>query len=145
MTKTKRTPSRTQEPQASAVQDHRLDRLYDYTKWHLGVYITYASALGAIAAAAVSSTDPTWILSAIWKPWSLVAAIILMVLAGLAGGVVATLCIASRSFDECTSSTFLWIPGKWWTYIEHACFWVSVITTIGTFVLSEKGRVLMFR
>lgn len=109
--------------------DERLERLYDYTKFHLGLYITASGALLAL----YGSKDSEWLGKALVGNSDLVVASILaMFVAGMAGGIIASTCTVVSSFDK------LWygrtgplnmklLRGSHWAAIEHAAFWTSAI------------------
>jgi hypothetical protein len=71
--------------------DKQLRRLYDYTKFHIGIYLGAASGLVAlISTASRDGTSGSYIASLVGCPKSLAVSFVLMFLAGVAGAVVAT-------------------------------------------------------
>jgi len=121
------------------VDDKQLERLYDYTKFHIGIYLSAAGGLAALISTAAEDTKAAYIGSLIGMPMALAVAFAFMVLAGIAGAVVATSAIESSSYQ-----TFLVTKqgaygikpffGKTWVTIEHACFWISLASlAIGVF------------
>ncbi len=114
--------------------DKRLERLYDYTKWHIGIYLALGS--GIVAGIGFMFRDT--------KPWQhllhgpfLLLAFFTMVGAGIAGGVIGSSLACTEKWEDFWDKDqgFWGIPiltGKTWTHIEHACFWLSLcLATIG--------------
>jgi hypothetical protein len=104
----------------------RLDRLYDYTKWHLGVYVSCIGFLSVIAAGAAQSGPGglRWLAALAGSPRLVLASIVLVALAAVSGGIVATTCIQCDTMNDFAASSFFF-PAEWWTYIEHGCFWLA--------------------
>jgi hypothetical protein len=122
-----------------------LELLYDYTKFHIGFYITLASVFIAVASL---KHGEKFVLEAqqvfVW------AALISFMVAGLAGGVIVssiTQCFGHPNApleNRCSSSSsFLkqrlgpWeiemFEGRTWTQIEHTSFWVGAIAAVLAF------------
>ena len=108
----------------------RLDRLFEYTKFHIGIYILAAGAMVTIA----GSEQLRGFFDSLFKPF-LFGAIVLMFVAGLAGGVIASTCACAATFDEVWKTRIgpwlftkhLRFPGHMWARIEHLAFWASAI------------------
>ncbi len=106
--------------------------MYDYTKFHIGIYLSAAGGLAAlISIAAQNQSQLANILSLICFHWLLGVAFLVMVLAGIAAAIVATSAIASTSyqdFSERPQGAFGCTPftGKTWTTIAHGSFWGSL-------------------
>lgn len=122
-----------------------LDRLFEYTKFHIGAYLTLAAAF--IAAANIKVRIPSGppsnspgavaALEAVLEvnPALAVATVICFVVAGIAGGVIAS-SISQQSggnSDAFLKSPigpwnvkFLRMKGYWWTYLEHTSFWIGL-------------------
>jgi hypothetical protein len=115
------------------MEDKQLERLYDYTKFHVGIYLSAAGGLAAlITTAAAGKLEQTFLKSIIGLHWALAIAFLLMVGAGAAGGVIATSTIESKTYLEFIETRqgaygIKPFPGKTWVAIEHACFWLSLI------------------
>jgi len=114
--------------------------LYDYTKFHIGIYLSAAGGLAAlISAAAGSAGRQAYLASLVGAPWALVTSFGFMVLAGVAGAVVATSAIESAqyvTFSTTKQGAYGLKPfsGKTWVTIEHGCFWLSLLfLAIGVF------------
>lgn len=113
-------------------QDRRLDRLYDYTKFHVGIYITAMTALIALGGA---NKRDTYLGGLISCPKALWIAIGTMALAGLSGGVILSACtlhdtLSSFWGEQSTDEKIgpygrKCLHGKWWARIEHTSFWIS--------------------
>ncbi|WP_233887002.1 hypothetical protein [Paraburkholderia flagellata] len=130
--------------------DTRLDRLYDYTKFHIGIYLSAAGGLAALIALASDSTKLPYINRLIGTHWALVISFALMVFAGISGAIVATSTIESETYTKFIQTPqgaygFNPFPGKTWVTLEHACFWLSLLflgygvfsaTAVRTWVLS---------
>lgn len=112
------------------MEDKRLERLYDYTKWHLGIYLSVAGALTAAAGYLAEATKAGQLAPYVDKPKLLLVAVALMFAAGACGGVVASSC------TECATYEDLWngkqgpfgtrlLKGRHWAALEHLCFWLS--------------------
>jgi hypothetical protein len=141
---------------AKAVMDadlKSLELLHEYTKFHIGLYLTLASAF--IAVASLKKGEEHLFNLPPWLVWLAMAG---FMLAGLAGGVIAssiTQCygVGDPKLGEiCTSSrVFLeqrWGPwkvdlltGRWWTWIEHTSFWTGLISAVCAFFFPRKPRV----
>lgn len=112
-----------------AVDDKRLDRLFEYTKFHIGIYL---SAGGGLVALLGSAPDVRFIKSLIGSPKALALALLFMVIAGMAGGLVASCSTQYRSFEELWFErqgphTSKLLKGQTWVLIEHGAFWISVL------------------
>jgi hypothetical protein len=109
-----------------------LELLFDYTKFHIGLYLTLASVY--VGAASVKVGERTLLEVNRFFLWP---AVISIAIAGFAGGVVAS----SITQCECSSAAeFLeldigplwgeWWPALYWTRIEHVAFWVGIISAL---------------
>lgn len=121
-----------------------LERLYDYTKFHIGVYLTLTASYITIALAQVNGKALVDV-----APFFLWRAVMLFMLAGLAGGVIVssltqTVGGSSRDFlDEPIGPWDLQVFGfklfhfraRVWTYIEHTAFWLGLICAVLSFLL----------
>jgi hypothetical protein len=114
-----------------------LELLFDYTKFHIGVYLTLAAAYITLATSKIGAMLPKLNPKFVWP------AIIFIIVAGFAGGVIASSITQSRSTnvsDFLKEKTGPWsmklFSGKWWTYIEHTSFWVGIICVVLSFAYS---------
>ncbi len=104
--------------------DTQLEKLYDYTKFHIGIYITLSAAI--IGVFANDTLAGAYAALQHYALWSLG----LFMIAGLAGGIVAA--------NACTETSYGDYIKKWvgpfglpimtvnlWTYVEHIAFWAG--------------------
>jgi hypothetical protein len=115
------------------MEDKRLERLYDYTKWHIGIYLSAAGTLTAAVGYLAESAKAQTLSPYVGSPKLLVAAIVFMFIAGACGGVVASSCTECNTYDE------LWnqrhgpfgtrlLKGRHWALLEHLSFWLSAVS-----------------
>ena len=143
-----------EESMAKAVVEADLksvELLFEYTKFHIGLYLTLASAFIGIASLK-RGEDYVFNL----RPWLVVLAMLGFMVAGVAGGVIAssiTQCygiLGSPVPGRCANSAvFLgqfigpweWQPltGKWWTRIEHTSFWFGLIAAVAAFFFPRES------
>jgi hypothetical protein len=98
----------------------QLKLLMDYTKFHIGVYLTLTSVgLALIKTLTIPLTD-------------LLPSIVLLLLAGASGGIIASSIPEYSDWDSFSNSklkllgidTFsYWV----WSKVEHSSFWFAVI------------------
>jgi hypothetical protein len=121
------------------MDDRRLEKVYDYTKWHIGIYL---STTGALTAGLGLLAEHPERMSLVAYPWLLVMAILFMFLAGICGAIVASSCTECRTYEELWSGKhgpFGWklYPGRIWARFEHSFFWLSLLSLI-ILVFSSK-------
>ena len=118
-----------QKPQES---DKRLERLYDYTKFHIGIYLSAAAGLTGLISAIAGGKLPETFTNLVGSPAFLGLSLFFMVLAGACGGVVATSVTECKSFEDFwgTPTGPSWRRqgplGKSWVAAEHLFFWLSL-------------------
>lgn len=116
-----------------ATDDDRLGRLLDYTKFHIGIYLTIFSGMAGAVAAAAADGEKLKLLSSLFaQRWALIPAALFMAVAGFAGGIIASSCTQEKSFDELWNSpqgpgSLKWWPGRAWALLEHSAFWISLV------------------
>jgi hypothetical protein len=122
----------------------RLKLLFDYTKFHIGMYAT----IGGILMASLKYGP-------IWKEvngFFLIAALIFFALAGLAGGVVASSIpkyqgyssfMAADIFPHKCKEHFA-DTGENWTHKEHLCFWIGVVLVFFAFIFPPFSKIYCF-
>ena len=126
------------------MDDKRLERLYDYTKFHIGIYLSAAGGLAALmSTAAAGASQRGYISSLVGAPWALGISFLLLFLAGVSGAIVATSAIKSTSYDEFVTSyqgAYGVEPfrGQHWVTFEHACFWLSLAFLAGGIFSSDR-------
>jgi hypothetical protein len=121
-----------------------LELLFDYTKFHIGVYLAVAGSYITISTIKVGET----LLLRLKTVWLWLAMVSFMI-AGLSGGVIAstlTQCVGGGEMACESSVHFLdqsigipwsleWISfsGRTWTYIEHTSFWIGLVSAVVSF------------
>ena len=111
----------------SVTKDERLARLFEYTKWHLGIYL----AIGAAAASSERIFELAESHAFHIMFWS-------MVVAGACGAVIATNVITCRTYEELEGVekekprkigpwNLALLPYRAWATIEHLAFWFGLL------------------
>jgi hypothetical protein len=113
--------------------DPRLSRLLEYTKFHIGIYLSAFGAIAAaIAAAAAKPGELQSLLNLVFvQRWALVPAAFFLALAGFAGGIIASCCTQNKTFDDLWNGlqgpgSCEWLAGRVWAQVEHVSFWLSL-------------------
>jgi membrane-associated protease RseP (regulator of RpoE activity) len=122
-----------QSPNANSFE--RIQMLFDYTKFHIGLYTTLASAAVALIGTPLGTTldaDSRWV-------W---AAIAFIGLAGFAGGVIASSLPQFNRIEQFYRARLgpfrlHVMSGELWTYFEHVMFWAGVIAIIVAFAVGD--------
>lgn len=118
-------------------EDKQLARLYDYTKFHIGIYLSFAGGIAAL----LGTENTGWFISNLVEPNKepLYWALSLMILAGMCGGVVASSTIECASFSDHWDKPqgprclpILALKGKYWAALEHGFFWLSLLVLAHT-------------
>jgi hypothetical protein len=120
--------STTEQPDDFDSEFEQLKLLFDYTKFHIGLYTTIATIFGGLFAA--SDKAPIS-----FSPTLLFCSVIFICLAGVGGGVIASSIPAYRSYRTFWDSRIgpFWFRGmkaEYWTYLEHGAFWAAVVLAI---------------
>jgi hypothetical protein len=127
-----------------------LELLYDYTKFHIGIYLTMASAFMTAVALKQGGKDGDLLLP-VCVPMALTA-VVFIAIAGFAGGVIVSSITQS---NERGSAAFLQSKiGPWhsektwlrykalsWTEFEHTAFWIGLGFAALAFLLGEGSVV----
>jgi hypothetical protein len=118
----------------------KLELLYDYTKFHIGLYVVLTSVYITLVTAKIGRKDALPIL----QPALAWIAVVLFIVAGIAGGVIASGITQSKSGG---AAEFLkedigpWnttlFPARVWVYIEHTAFCLGLIFAVLSFVFSK--------
>jgi hypothetical protein len=116
----------------ASARQKSLELLFDYTKFHIGLYLTLTTAY--IAATALKKGPDTPVLSInahfFWP------AVLCFMVAGLAGGVIASSITQtdSRSAREFLNQSVgpwdwhrLHFRARVWTWVEHTSFWFGLV------------------
>lgn len=109
--------------------DEQLKQLFDYTKFHIGMYTTLVAAIIGVFANSSLNTQYSNLI-----PFVKVT-VILFGIAGAAGGLVASSIPFFTSFDAFSKAKLgPWslqiIPSVWCMHVEHTAFWVGCLTII---------------
>jgi hypothetical protein len=128
---------------SDAAHDYeKVKLLFDYTKYHIGIYIT----LGTILVGVLGLHDKTPLHFCglfIWMSIGFIA------IAGLAGGIIASTLPESDSLPRFFAlRTGPWglklLSGRAWTMVEHTTFWVGLVVGLTAFLIPELGRAPAF-
>ena len=115
-----------------------LELLYDYTKFHIGVYLTIS---GVYVTAAFASLDGHPVLPL--NLYFLGPAVLFTMIAGFAGGVIVsslTQWHSGSALDFLNSKIGPWdierlrYMARHWTYVEHTAFWIGLFAAGSSFV-----------
>ncbi|KYK44016.1 MULTISPECIES: hypothetical protein [Bradyrhizobium] len=120
------------EPHDANIEFEQLKLLFDYTKFHIGLYTTIATIFGALFAA--SDKAPIR-----FSPVLLLCSAVLVCIAGGAGGIIASSIPGFSSYKKFWDSSIgpAWcrkMKAEYWTYVEHAAFWAAVILALASIV-----------
>jgi hypothetical protein len=124
-----------------------LELLFDYTKFHIGLYLTLASAYITVASVKIGDRLA---LSLDWP--FVIAAMVAFMLAGFAGGVIVssiTQCYGVTADCKSTAAflerpigpwdlRILWFEARLWTYLEHTSFWAGLALAFLSFIRGHK-------
>lgn len=108
-----------------------LELLYDYTKFHIGVYL---SAAGAYLTAAFATVNNVPVLPL--NLYFLGPAVLFTMVAGFAGGVIVSSLTqwhsgGSNDFLATEIGPWDWMSfrfkARYWTYVEHTAFWLGLV------------------
>jgi hypothetical protein len=135
--------SRHRQQEAETQEDKRLDRLFDYTKFHIGIYLSVGGGMIGLLG---TREDAEWVQALIVHPRALTLALASLALAGMAGGVVGSSIISCKTFESFWDSRqgpfgLIRMPGRFWASFEHGAFWLS----IGLFAYSILGSSTVWR
>ena len=119
----------------------KLKLLFDYTKFHIGLYTTVATIFGGLFAA--SDKIPFK-----FHPDLLLASVIFMCIAGWAGGTIASSIPGYSSYTTFWSAPIapMRLPGfkaEYWTYIEHISFWIAVVLALLSIIASSRAAAII--
>lgn len=130
-----------QKSEAAAIaisKQKSLELLFEYTRWHIGVYLTLTAAY---LTAAFAHAGETRLLPV--NSYFLWIAVVFTMVAGLAGGVIASSLTqwdkGGSSNDFLRSKIGPWSGGLFyyrarsWTHVEHTSFWIGLIAAVLSF------------
>ena len=121
----------------------QLKLLFDYTKFHIGLYITLAGAYIALMSSDYGKR--------LFSPNKLAGvAVVAFLITGLAGGIIASSCSHHTSFTKLMATKIApffkrefpcpLIPnGHGWANIEHTAFWVGIVAAVLSFGFRPFG------
>lgn len=117
----------------------RLEMLHEYTKWHNGIYLSIGGGLTVLA-----TNDQTGWPVTVNRGWAL-GALILMAVAGMAGGIIATNAMERRDLGDFMASRIgafqcAMFTGRVWTHIEHYAFWSSLCLLVIAMCKGEQNQ-----
>jgi len=106
--------------------DEQLKHLFDYTKFHIGMYTTLIAAIIGVFANDDLKLAYTGLI-----PYIKVA-IVAFLIAGVAGGLVASSIPFFKTFESFSRAklgpwSFKVVPAIWCTHIEHTAFWIGCL------------------
>jgi hypothetical protein len=120
--------------EGAKLEYEKVKTLFDYTKFHIGIYLTLGTIL--VAVLDVGTKMSPYQSRFTVRKWPLILAIIFILFAGFAGGVIASTLPEYESvglFFE--SKVGFWVmelldieilSGRDWTRIEHTAFWIGI-------------------
>lgn len=127
----------------SKAEAKSLELLYDYTKFHIGIYITLSSAYLTLIALKTKPELGRAQLFIDLNPYAAGLAMACFMLAGFAGGVIVS--SITQYAGPGGTAAFLktdlgpwnttWGPGQKWTYVEHTSFWVGMFAAVASVVI----------
>lgn len=111
--------------------DDRLKALFDYTKFHIGLYSSLCTLLVAVVGidAIKDEAGPT-------LPWFLLATLVCFAIAGLFGGLVGSSIPGFKTWEEFSKAKLgPWflpevLPAPWAASAEHTAFWIGTVTAV---------------
>jgi hypothetical protein len=121
----------------NAAKQKSLELLFDYTKFHIGLYLTLTAAYVVVATAKLGETPILTLIPEYFWP-----AVVAFMVAGLSGGVIAS---SITQTTARSSAEFLLLSiGPWevkafhfrariWTWIEHTAFWLGLVMAVLSF------------
>jgi len=123
-------------------QLEQLKLLYDYTKFHIGLYGTLIAGFIGILTFGGTFSTPSLI--------ALKVVVFLLLVAAMSGGMVASSVVdvyqdyktwntesGLEAFWTTPIGPFKWLRMKveYWWFIEHTAFWIAVFIVVGGFLL----------
>jgi hypothetical protein len=117
----------------------KIKLLFDYTKYHIGIYTTLGTILIGVLGLHLGLNDKSPLQFCglfIWVSIGFIA------IAGMAGGIIASTLPESDSlprFFALRTGPWGWklLSGRAWTMVEHTAFWVGLIVGLTAFLIPE--------
>jgi hypothetical protein len=132
------------EVSSAPTEDKRLERLYDYTKFHIGIYLSFAGGLAALIGSLANDKAAAFFVALVGSPLLVGIALLLMMAAGACAGIVASSIAESRTFTEFSDAPQgpSWLrrgpTGRTWVALEHGFFWGSLIFILASILVSGQ-------
>lgn len=106
----------------------QLKLLFDYTKFHIGLYTTVATIFGGL----YSASDK---LPFKFNSGLLIGSVICILLAGIAGGTIASSIPGHSGYTQFWGAVIgpfrlKLFKAETWTYIEHSAFWLAALLAV---------------
>jgi hypothetical protein len=135
---TRRKLLRTEDAMSPMTDADQVKLLFEYTKFHIGMYTTLATLFVALLGTEYGKALRV-------RRWLIWVAVVFILMAGLAGGVIASTLPHRRTLDEfmhCGAGPYRLerVAGEWWTYIEHTTFWLAVLAVLLAFWFPYRQR-----
>lgn len=123
----------------------KVKMLLDYTKFHIGLYISLFAAIVAFLSSELGPSPGSWL------SYGFFGGVVLFTLAGMCGGVIGSYAVGYDSYSDLMKnedkkigpSLFKWVKatGDTWATSEHRFFWLGVLVVLVSFGLFlYKGR-----
>jgi hypothetical protein len=113
--------------QAQKMSTAQVQLLFDYTKFHIGLYTALITLLLLLAKEANGSLSPKMICC-------LSFTVACFLLAGICGGIIASTISLNSSAIEDDNEIGPWglkpLRARTWAHLEHAAFWIGVFITL---------------
>jgi hypothetical protein len=134
---------RAQKPRPVTMEIEQVKQIYDYTKFHIGLYFTLLTGLVALVTLSKKQNFEQ-------SGKVLLAIILLLLVGGVAGALVASRIVYGPWTKECfdLQASGFWrkwekqlTRNSWWSWadvclvIEHYAFWIALFVAIITFAL----------
>jgi hypothetical protein len=113
--------------------DEQLKTLFDYTKFHIGMYTTLVAAIVGVFA------NDSWAHDYAKMTPFIMGTVVCFLIAGAAGGLIASAIPFYSSFNDFENAKLgpwrmQWIPAIICTHVEHTAFWAGcAIAAAGLF------------
>lgn len=134
-----------EEPRDATAPVDQLRLLFDYTKFHIGIYISLGSALIAAAATMVSSDSGSfdYYKCNIARFEFLSFTVICLFIAGWAGGIIAGNLPKAKSFKNFSEQRIGFWGGEllfynYWAWLEHTAFWLALASLAYGFLFQSQ-------
>lgn len=141
-----------EEPRDATAPVDQLRLLFDYTKFHIGIYISLGSALIA-AAATILTADKNessgYYHDNIARFEFLSFSVVCLFVAGWAGGIIAGNLHKAKSFKDFSEKRIgFWggelLPYNYWAWLEHTAFWLALASLAYGFLFQSQPSCCTF-